>query len=81
MLFFLLISLLNVCRNDRQAPKHCLKVGRGIDRAGLVILIQGRSERSGIGGGTTKFVLVVVGVIEIVVVEVFLLAPDSPRGV
>jgi len=82
MLCSLLISQLNVCRNDRQASaKHCLEVGCGIDRARRVILIQCRSERSRIGSCTTKFVLVVVGVVEIVVVEVLLLAPDSPRRV
>lgn len=61
--------------------KQSLKVGCSIDRAGLMILIQCRSERSRVGGGATKFVLVVVGVIEIVVVEVLLLAPDSPDRV
>lgn len=65
----------------KPAPKHSLEVRSSIDRARRVILIQSRSERSRIGGGTTELVLVIVGVIEIVVVEGLLLAPDSPRSV
>jgi len=61
--------------------KHSLKVGGSIDRARLMILIQCRSERSRVGGGPTKFVLVGVGVVKIVVVEGLLLAPDSPGSV
>lgn len=59
-----------------------LKVGCRVDRTWLVVLIQGRSERGGIGsGGSAGFVLIEVGVVEIIVVKVLLLAPDAPGSV
>jgi len=46
-----------------------------------MILIQCGTERSRIGRGSTKFVLIGVGVVQIVVVKILLLAPDAPNGV
>lgn len=47
-----------------------------------MILVQGRAERRGIGSrGRTGLVLVEVGVVQVIVMKVLLLAPDSPGGI
>ena len=46
-----------------------------------MILIQCRSERSRLGSSPTKLVVVGVGVVQIIVVKVLLLAPNSPGSI
>jgi predicted metalloprotease len=46
-----------------------------------MILVESRSERSGIGRRAAEFILVVVGIVEVIVVKILLLAPDSPGSV
>ena len=60
----------------------CLKVGCCIDWSGLMILVQSRPERGVVGAsGCTKFVLVGVGIVEVIIMKVLLLAPDTPSSV
>jgi len=46
-----------------------------------MVLIQCGTERGRISGGSTEFVLVDIRVIQIIVVKILLLAPNSPGGV
>jgi len=59
-----------------------LEVGCGVDWSRRVILIQsplkGRAVRS---SRCAEFVLVEVGIIEIIVVQILLLAPDTPGSI
>lgn len=59
-----------------------LKIGCCVDWTGLMILIKGRPERCRVrASGCAEFVLVEIGVIQILIVEILLLSPDAPSSV
>lgn len=58
-----------------------LEVRSSVDGARLMILIKGRPKRCRIGAIATNFVLVVVGIVQIIVVKGLLLSPDTPSSV
>jgi hypothetical protein len=46
-----------------------------------MVLIERGPERSGVGRSSTEFVLVVVGVVQIIIMDVLFLSPNSPGSV